>query len=109
MNDRPILGPKVERSFELVGKRWTGLILYVLLSGPKRFSEIHTLIPSLSKRMLTERIKELEEHNIIERQVITDRPVRVEYLLTEKGKELGGILGNIGKWGENWMTTDGEK
>lgn len=49
MNEQPILGPKVEKSFELVGKRWTGLILYVLLRGPKRFSEIHTYTYSFIK------------------------------------------------------------
>lgn len=70
---------------------------------------IHTLIPSLSKRMLTERMKELEGHNIIERQVIADRPIRAEYLLTKKGEELGKILGSISEWGENWMTEEEEK
>jgi DNA-binding HxlR family transcriptional regulator len=103
MNEHPNLGPKVEKSFELIGKRWTGLIIYVLMSGPKRFSEIHTIIPDLSKRMLTERIKELEENGIVIRYVVDERPVRVEYLLTKKGTELGKILGPISQWGESWM------
>ncbi|MDE5054696.1 helix-turn-helix transcriptional regulator (plasmid) [Niallia taxi] len=104
MNDQHQLGPKVERSFELIGKRWTGLIIYVLLSGPKRFSEIHKIIPDLSKRMLTERMKELEDHGIVIRHIVKERPVRAEYLLTEKGMELGKILGPLSQWGESWMS-----
>jgi DNA-binding HxlR family transcriptional regulator len=104
MNEQPNLGPKVEKSFELIGKRWTGLIIYVLISGPKRFNEIHTTIPDLSKRMLTERMKELEENGIVIRHVANERPVRVEYLLTKKGTELGKILGPISQWGESWMS-----
>lgn len=103
MEENPNLCPKVERSFELLGKRWTGLIIYVLLSGPKRFSEINALIPDLSKRVLTERMKELEENGIVLRHVIPERPVRTEYLLTKKGTELGRILGPISQWANNWI------
>ena len=103
MDDQPNLGPKVINSFELIGKRWTGLIIYVLLSGPKRFSEIHATISDLSKRMLTERMKELEDHGIVVRHVIPERPVRTEYLLTKKGTELGRILGPISQWAESWI------
>jgi DNA-binding HxlR family transcriptional regulator len=97
------LHPKVEKSFELIGKRWTGLIIYVLMSGPKRFSELSETIPDLSRRMLTERIKELEEHGIVVRNVIPDRPIRSEYSLTQKGTELGKILGPISQWAESWV------
>ncbi|MBP0725696.1 helix-turn-helix transcriptional regulator [Bacillus sp. RG28] len=103
MDDQPNLGPKVINSFELIGKRWTGLIIYVLMSGPKRFSEIHATISDLSKRMLTERMKELEDHGIVVRHVIPERPVRTEYLLTKKGTELGRILGPISQWAESWI------
>jgi DNA-binding HxlR family transcriptional regulator len=103
VEENPNLCPKVERSFELLGKRWTGLIIYVLLSGPKRFSEINALIPDLSKRVLTERMKELEENGIVLRHVIPERPVRTEYLLTKKGTELGRILGPISQWANNWI------
>src|SRR3954447_24170563 len=103
MDEEANVCPEVERSFELIGKRWTGLIIYVLLSGPKRFSEINALIPDLSKRMLTERMKELEEHGIVLRHVIPERPVRTEYLLTQKGTELGKILVPINKWANSWM------
>lgn len=103
MDEKRDIGPKIEKSFELIGKRWTGLIIYVLMSGPKRFSEIHSMIPDLSKRMLTERMKELEDNNMVVRHVSTERPVRIEYLLTKKGTELGKILGPISQWAESWI------
>ncbi|WP_028399437.1 winged helix-turn-helix transcriptional regulator [Ectobacillus panaciterrae] len=103
MGEQRGLCPKIEKSFDLISKRWTGLIIYVLMSGPKRFSEIHTTIPDLSKRMLTERMKELEEQGIVVRHVITERPIRTEYLLTKKGTELGKILSPISQWAESWM------
>lgn len=103
MDEPKDIQPKVEKSFELIGKKWTGLIIYVLMSGPKRFSEIHSSIPSLSKRMLTERMKELEEEGIVIRHVIPERPVRIEYILTKKGSELGMILGPVSKWAKTWI------
>ncbi|MFD2670455.1 winged helix-turn-helix transcriptional regulator [Marinicrinis sediminis] len=95
--------PKVEGSYQIISKKWTGLIIHVLMNGPKHFNEIHTCIPNLSNRMLTERIKELEDHAIIVRNVITERPIRSEYALTEKGKELGEALSSINQWAEKWM------
>jgi len=103
MGESPDLHPKVERSFEIIGKKWVGLIIYVLMSGPKRFSEISENIPTLSRRILTERIKELEDQGIIFRNVIPDRPIRSEYSLTKKGTELGKILGPISQWAESWV------
>jgi DNA-binding HxlR family transcriptional regulator len=103
MDKQPVLCHKVEKSYELIGKRWTGLIIHVLMSGPKRFSEIHSIIPDLSKRMLTERMKELEEHGIVIRHVLPERPVRTEYLLTKKGTELGKVLSPISQWAKSWI------
>ncbi|WCK55797.1 helix-turn-helix domain-containing protein [Aneurinibacillus sp. Ricciae_BoGa-3] len=103
MDEQQDIGPKIEKSFDLVGKRWTGLIIYVLMGGPKRFTEIHTMIPYLSKRMLTERMKELEEQGIVVRHVLPERPIRTEYLLTKKGTELGKILCQLSHWAENWV------
>ncbi len=73
---------------ELVGKRWTGAILSVLMDGPLRFSEVKTLVPDLSDRLLSERLKELEGEGIVERRVQDELPARVEYTLTEKGRAL---------------------
>ncbi|WP_226701416.1 winged helix-turn-helix transcriptional regulator [Priestia aryabhattai] len=103
MDEPKDIQPKVEKSFELIGKKWTGLIIYVLMSGPKRFSELNESIPALSRRLLTERIKELEDHGIVVRNVIPDRPIRSEYSLTQKGTELGEILGPISQWAESWV------
>src|ERR671917_2303399 len=77
---------KYHQAVELVGKRWTGAILFVLMDGPLRFSEVKLLVPDLSDRLLSERLKELEAEGIVERRVIEEVPVRVEYRLTEKGQ-----------------------
>lgn len=94
--------PKFENAFELLGKRWTGLIIRTLLSGQKRFSEIADAIPNMSARMLTERFKELEKAGIISRKVYPETPVRIEYELTEKGRELQAVMDEIQKWAEKW-------
>lgn len=94
--------PKFENAFELLGKRWTGLIIRALLSGQKRFSDIAEAIPNMSARMLTERFKELEKAGIVIRKVYPEVPVRIEYELTEKGAELQKAMDEIQKWAEKW-------
>ncbi|KRU28221.1 HxlR family transcriptional regulator [Clostridium sporogenes] len=94
--------PKFENAFELLGKRWTGLIIRTLLNGQKRFSDIAEAIPNMSARMLTERFKELEEEGIILRKVYPETPVRIEYELTEKGLDLQAVMDEIQKWAEKW-------
>lgn len=94
--------PKVENAFELLGKRWTGLIIRTLLSGEKRFSNIAEAIPNMSARMLTERFKELEKEGIVSRKVYPEIPVRIEYELTEKGHGLQAVMDEIQKWAEKW-------
>lgn len=96
------LCPKFEEAFELLGKRWTGLIIRVLLNGEKRFTDISSVIPNMSARMLTERFKELEEQGIVLRTVYPETPVRIEYELTEKGKELAKVMEEIQNWAEKW-------
>ena len=73
------------QAIELIGKRWTGAILLVLMDGALHFSEIRDLVPDISDRLLSERLKELEAESIVERRVIDGAPVRVEYSLTDKG------------------------
>jgi DNA-binding HxlR family transcriptional regulator len=97
------LCPKFEAAFELLGKRWTGLIIETLLSGPKRFREIADIIPNISDRMLTERFKELEQAEIVTRHVYPETPVRIEYELTEKGKGLQEAMDSVRKWAEEWI------
>ncbi len=95
--------PKFEDAFELLGKRWTGLIIRTLLNGQNRFSEITAAIPNLSARMLAERFKELENQGIVVRTVYPETPVRIEYELTEKGKDLGKVMDAVQLWAEKWL------
>ncbi|RAL24156.1 winged helix-turn-helix transcriptional regulator [Thermoflavimicrobium daqui] len=97
------LCPKFEAAFSLLGKRWTGLIIRVLMDGTKRFKEIKDLIPEMSDRMLTERLKELENVGILTRHVYPEIPVRIEYELTEKGRALEASMNEIQNWAEKWM------
>ncbi len=91
------------RAVELVGKRWTGAILLVLMDGPLRFSEIGQLVPALSDRLLSERLKELEAEDIVERRVHDDSPVRVEYALTDKGRALEPALRALKHWSHSYL------
>lgn len=100
--DKYHMCPKFENAFELLGKRWTGLIIRTLMGGQKRFSDISETIPNISARMLTERFKELEKEQIIIRKVYPETPVRIEYELSEKGRELEDVMDEIQKWAEKW-------
>ena len=91
------------RAVELVGKRWTGAILLVLMDGPARFSEIKQLVPDLSDRLLSERMKELEAEGIVTRRVIADTPVRVQYELTPKGRALEPAVRALKSWARDWL------
>lgn len=99
----PRLCPKFESAFEILGKRWTGLIIRVLLSGPKRFKDISSSIPYMSDRMLAERFKELEAEGIVVRNVYPETPVRIEYELTEKGKGLQTVMDHVQHWADHWI------
>jgi DNA-binding HxlR family transcriptional regulator len=94
--------PKFESAFQILGKRWTGLIIRTLLGGQKRFSDIAETIPNMSSRMLTERFKELEKEGIIMRKVYPETPVRIEYELTEKGRDLQAAMDEIQRWADKW-------
>ncbi|KYP80978.1 winged helix-turn-helix transcriptional regulator [Ferroacidibacillus organovorans] len=96
------LCPRFEAAFELLGKRWTGLIIRVLLSGPKRFKDISEMIPHMSDRMLAERFKELEASGILKRNVYPETPVRIEYELTPKGQGLQYVMDEVQRWGNTW-------
>ena len=96
--------PVLHDAIELIGKRWTGAIIVVLLEGgAMRFSEIAQSIPDLSDRLLSERMKELEARHIVERRVSADSPARVEYELTDMGRELAPVLGQLKSWSHRWL------
>ena len=96
--------PYLHQAVELIGKRWSGAIIVVLLEGgAMRFSEIAQAIPQLSDRLLSERMKELEARGIVERRVQPDAPVRVEYTLTEMGRQLAPTLQQLKSWSHRWL------
>ena len=95
--------PRFQYAIELIGRRWIGAVLRVLVSGPARFNEILAAIPGLSDRLLTERLRELEREGLVSRTVSPDRPIRVTYALTECGKSLSEIICTIGTWSERWV------
>jgi DNA-binding HxlR family transcriptional regulator len=96
------LCPTVERAFTVLGRKWAGLIIRELSGGARRFSELRAGIQSVSARVLTERIKELEAEGIVSRDVRTGSPVRVSYALTEKGRALIPVMQGIEKWARTW-------
>ncbi|RKN82110.1 winged helix-turn-helix transcriptional regulator [Paenibacillus ginsengarvi] len=98
------LCPKFETAFELLGKRWTGLIIHVLMNGPMRFKDISSMIPDMSDRMLTERFKELEQAGIVVRNVYPEMPIRIEYELTDKGKALRPVMDAVHVWSDGWIS-----
>jgi DNA-binding HxlR family transcriptional regulator len=100
----PSCCPRFHEAVELVGKRWTGAILAVLLQGgPMRFSEIAQAVPDLSDRLLSERVKELEKRGMVERRVAASTPARVEYELTPMGRDLAPALGELEAWAHRWL------
>ena len=103
-DEGPYCCPRLHETVELVGKRWSGAIVYVLMQGgTMRFSQIAHAVPALSDRLLSERLKELESRGIIERRVSDGSPVKVEYELTERGRDLRDALAELKAWGDRWL------
>src|ERR1700728_3716640 len=96
--------PFYHEAVELVGRRWTGAILRVLMDGPLRFSEVGQTIPELSDRLLSERMKELEARGLVERTVIPGPPLRVRYEFSEMGRGLEPALAEIETWAQRWLS-----
>jgi DNA-binding HxlR family transcriptional regulator len=95
--------PRYRRAIELVGKRWTGGIIRALMDGPQRFSSLLDAVPGMHDRVLSERLKELEAEDVIRRRVHAETPVRIEYELTEKGRELEKVVEEMQRWADRWM------
>ena len=93
---------RFHRASELIGRRWTGAILFVLLESRCRFATLRTAIPDITDRMLSDRLHELEAEGIVERTVVPDTPVRVEYSLTKKGRALAPAVAAISNWADTW-------
>lgn len=91
-------------AIELIGRKWTGAIISLLLQSRCRFATLRDAIPEITDRMLSERLQELEGEGIVERTVIPDTPVRVEYALTKKGRALADAVTAISDWAHKWAT-----
>ena len=95
--------PVYHEAVELLGKRWAGVIVRAMLGGATRFSDIVRTVPDLSDRLLSERLKELEAAGVVERTVIPATPVRVEYHLTEMGRDLAPVIEAVSAWASRWL------
>ncbi len=91
------------RAVELIGRRWTGVILLALKNGVERFSEIRAAIPGLSDRLLSERLRELEDEGLVTR---AEDHGQVRYRLTEKGEALSPVLDQLNSWVDEWGRAD---
>jgi DNA-binding HxlR family transcriptional regulator len=94
--------PHFHHAIELIGKRWTGAIVCALTEGPMRYGELGKAVPGLSDRLLSQRLRELEEEGLVERQVEAGAPVRVIYSLTEAGQQLDPVLSELKSWARRW-------
>jgi DNA-binding HxlR family transcriptional regulator len=95
--------PRYQAVVELIGRRWTGAVLRVLVAGPHRFNELLAAIPGLSDRLLTERLRELETEGLVTRQVLAGPPLAVQYQLTASGDDLRPAIFAIASWAEKWL------
>ncbi len=91
---------------EIVGNKWTALILRDLFSGPKRFGELEKSVGSINPRTLSQRLDDLENHGIVTRQSFAEVPPRIEYRLTDKGKDLLPILRQMAAWGTKYYDSN---
>src|SRR5471032_2313797 len=98
----PQLCPQFHRTSELVGRRWTGAVIFLLLRSRCRFAVLRHAIPDITDRMLSERLQELEAEGVVVRTVIPEAPVRVEYALTKKGRALAPAIRAMTAWAHKY-------
>ena len=94
--------PDFHAAIELIGRRWTGAIIWALAARPHYFAELCGAVPGLSDRLLSRRLRELESEGLVERQVHPGSPARVSYALTDKGRALEPALGELRSWAKRW-------
>jgi DNA-binding HxlR family transcriptional regulator len=95
--------PRFHHAVELIGRRWSGAILNAMMPGPQCFNELLAVVPGLSDRLLTERLRELESEGLIRRNVLAGPPVRVSYELTKAGQDLEPVIQALTHWAERWI------
>ncbi len=93
--------PRFEAAADLLGRRWAGLVVQGLQAGPLKFSALSARLPLVGDRMLAVRLRDFEEHGVVERRLLPDRGV--EYRLTRKGRALGRVMAALGRWAEEWV------
>ncbi|HZA40831.1 MAG TPA: helix-turn-helix domain-containing protein [Actinomycetota bacterium] len=98
--------PYYHRAVAIITRRWTPEIVRALMSGTKRFGAIKSIIPGLSDRLLSERLKDLEAEGLVTRSVTPETPVLIEYCLTEKGMALCSVVKELATWAETWLTPE---
>lgn len=103
--DTTIICPRFEKAMSMLSQRWTGLVIYQLLTGPKRFCTLESSM-GISGRVLSERLKDLETQGIVKREVYPETPVRIEYSLTDKGLALEPLMKEIEKWSQDWIEVE---
>src|SRR5215212_3019378 len=91
-----------QRAAELIGKRWNPQVVRALQTGATRFTDIRGTIPQISDALLSERLKELEAEGVVTRTVTPDTPVRIDYRLTDRGRDLTKVMDELGRWAERW-------
>ena len=96
-------GCPVEATLELIGGKWKGLVLYHLLQGTMRFNELRRKLPSVTQRMLTRQLRELEAAGLIVRTIYAEVPPRVEYTLSGDGESLRPVIVALCEWGGNYL------
>jgi DNA-binding HxlR family transcriptional regulator len=104
-SDQELLEPKtgcIASAMTIIGNKWTALILRDLSTGPKRFSELERSVGSINPRTLSQRLDDLELHQIVTRQTFAEVPPRIEYSLTEKGQDILPVLRQMASWGEKY-------
>jgi DNA-binding HxlR family transcriptional regulator len=94
---------------DILGGKWRSLIFWHLGEKKHRFGELQRIVPGISKKVLTEHLKNLERGGFIKREVFPEVPPRVEYSITSKGEELLEVLSVMEKWGRNFLEAEGEK
>lgn len=94
--------PHFHAAIELIGRRWSGVIICCLIEGEQRFADISRAVPGLSDRLLSTRLRELEAEGLVEREVQPGAPVKVSYRLTEKGEALRPVIDELRIWAGRW-------
>ncbi len=92
-----------QRAAEMLGKRWNPQLVRALLLGASRYSDLKAAIPQISDHLLSDRLKELEAEGIVSREVTPSTPVRIDYRLTDKGRDLAGVIDELASWAERWQ------